>query len=71
MGGSCMQISANTIQKMNNLSEENQKIIVSLVDQLSMTPLDALSKLREQGLKNPMEMDEINAFISETRRQKC
>lgn len=71
MGGKCMQISANTIQKMNNLSEENQQIIVSLVEQLSMTPLDVLSKLREQGLKNPMEMDEINSFISETRRQKC
>ena len=71
MGGNCMQISANTIQKMNSLSEENQKIIVSLVDQLSMTPLDVLSRLREQGLKNPMEMNEINAFISETRRQKC
>lgn len=66
-----MQISANTIEKMNSLSEENQKIIVSLVEQLSMTPLDVLSKLREQGLKNPMEMDEINSFIAETRREKC
>lgn len=66
-----MQISSNTIQKMNNLSEENQKIITTLIDQLSMTPLDVLSKLREQGLKNPMEMDEINTFISETREQKC
>lgn len=71
MGGNCMQISSKTIQKMNNLSEENQKIITTLVDQLSMTPLDVLSKLREQGLKNPMEMDEINTFISETREQKC
>lgn len=66
-----MQISANTIEKMNNLSEENQKIIVSLVEQLSMTPLDVLAKLREQGLKNPMEMDEINSFIAETRRKRC
>lgn len=71
MGGSYMQISANTIQKINNLSEENQQIIVSLVEQLSMTPLDVLSKLREQGLESPMEMDEINSLISETRRQKC
>ena len=71
MGGNCMQISSNTIQKMNSLSEENQKIIISLVDQLSMTPLDVLSRLREQGLKNPMEMDEINSFISETREQRC
>lgn len=60
-----MQISANTIEKMNNLSEENQKIIVSLVEQLSMTPLDALTKLREQGLKNPMEMDEIITTLDE------
>lgn len=66
-----MQISANVIQKMNSLSEENQKIIVSLVDQLSMTPLDVLSRLREQGLKNPMEMDEIDTFIAETREQNC
>lgn len=66
-----MQISANVIQKMNSLSEENQKIIVSLVDQLSMTPLDVLSRLREQGLKNPMEMDEIDTFIAETRGQNC
>lgn len=66
-----MQISSDIIQKMNSLSEENQKIIISLVDQLSMTPLDILSRLREQGLKNPMEMDEINSFISETRKQRC
>lgn len=37
-----MQISANTIEKMNSLSEENQRIVVSLVEQLSMTPLDVL-----------------------------
>lgn len=66
-----MQIPTNIIQKMNNLSEENQKIIVSLVDQLSMTPLDVLSRLREQGLENPMEMNEIDTFIAETREQHC
>ena len=66
-----MQISANTIEKMNNLSEENQKIVISLVDQLSSTPLNVLAKLREQGLKNPMEMDEINSFIEDVRNQKC
>ena len=31
----------------------------------------ALSELREQGLENPMEMDEIITFISEVRRQRC
>ncbi len=66
-----MQVSASTIQKMNSLSDEKQQIVVTLVEQLSMTPLDVLSKLREQGLKKPMEMDEINAFISDVRRQKC
>ena len=66
-----MEISANTIEKMNNLSEENQKIVISLVDQLSSTPLNVLAKLREQGLKNPMEMDEINSFIEDVRNQKC
>ena len=71
MRGDCMKISANTIQKMNSLSEENQGIIISLVEQLAMTPLDVLSKLREQGLKEPMEMDEINALISEAREKKC
>lgn len=69
MRGDCMKISANTIQKMNGLSEENRGIIISLVEQLAMTPLDVLSKLREQGLKEPMEMDEMNAFISETREK--
>ena len=66
-----MRISANTIEKMNNLSEENQKIVISLVDQLSSTPLNVLAKLREEGLKNPMEMDEINSFIEDVRNQKC
>lgn len=66
-----MQISANTIEKINNLSEDKQRIIISLVDQLSITSLDVLEKLRKQGLKNPMEMDEINSFIEETRRHRC
>lgn len=71
MRGSCMQISASTIEKLNNLSEENQELIVSLVEQLSMTPLDVLAKLREQGLKNPMKMDEIDSFIQDVRKEKC
>ena len=71
MGGRCMQISANTIEKMNNLSEENKRIIVSLIDQLSSTPLSVLAKLREQGLTSPMEMDEINSLIEDVRKQKC
>ena len=70
MGGDCMQISSDVVQKMSSLSEENQKIIISLVEQLSMTPLGTLSRLREQGLKNPMEMDEINSFISEIREKE-
>lgn len=65
-----MQISSDVVQKMSSLSEENQKIIISLVEQLSMTPLGTLSRLREQGLKNPMEMDEINSFISEIREKE-
>lgn len=66
-----MEISRNTIEKMNNLSEENKRIIVSLIDQLSSTPLSVLAKLREQGLRNPMEMDEINSLIEDVRKQKC
>ena len=66
-----MEISANTIEKMNNLSEENKRIIVSLIDQLSSTPLSVLAKLREQGLTSPMEMDEINSLIEDVRKQKC
>lgn len=66
-----MEISTNTIEKMNNLSEENKRIIVSLIDQLSSTPLSVLAKLREQGLTNPMEMDEINSLIEDVRKQKC
>lgn len=66
-----MEISTNTIEKMNNLSEENKRIIVSLIDQLSSTPLSVLAKLREQGLTNPMEMDEINSLIEDVRKKKC
>ena len=65
-----MEISTNTIEKMNNLSEENKRIIVSLIDQLSSTPLSVLAKLREQGLTNPMEMDEINSLIEDVRKKK-
>lgn len=32
---------------------------------------NTIEKLRGQGLENPMEMDEINSFIEETRREKC
>lgn len=66
-----MQISPSTIDKINRLSEDKQQIVFSLVEQLSMTPLEVLGKLRTQGLQNPMEMDEINSFIKEAREQKC
>jgi len=66
-----MQISASTIDKINGLPEDKQNIVYTLVEQLSMTPMDALEKLRVQGLQNPMEMDEINEFIEETREGKC
>jgi len=71
MGGNVMQISASTIDKINGLPEDKQNIVYTLVEQLSMTPMDALEKLRVQGLQNPMEMDEINEFIEETREGKC
>ena len=66
-----MAVSISTIEKLNSLSDDKQQLVISLIDQLSMSPVDVLTQLREQGLKNPMEMDEIDAFIAETRKEKC
>lgn len=57
----------NSFRNSREMKEEKPK---GIENRLSMEPLEVLSNLREQGLKNPMEMDDINAFISESRSQR-
>lgn len=45
----------------------NKPILNSEPTQISV--LEALAELREQGLNNPMEIDEINQFIIDCRKR--
>ncbi len=64
-----MVVPQETVNKMANLPSEKLSIIVQLVDQMSMNPLDALRSLREDGLKNPMDDEEIDNFVNSVREE--
>lgn len=66
-----ISISAETIEKIKNLSEDNQKTIVSLVDRLSVTPLEVLERFRNIGIKKPMEISEMQSFVCDIRNRQC
>ena len=65
-----MSIPADTLQKMNNLRDEQMVYVITLVDQLSRTPMDIFDSLCEQGQKNPMSDEEIDQFVSDVRRER-
>ena len=65
-----MNIPAETLEKMNKLQDDQMSFVISLVDQLSCSPMEVFDALCEQGQKNPMTDDEIDNFVSQARREK-
>ena len=64
-----MVVPQETVDKMANLPSDKLSVIVQLVDQMSMDSLDMLRSLREDGLKNPMDDEEIDDFVDSVRKE--
>ena len=71
-----MTATAETINKINSLNDNNFTIIVNLVDYLSATQdhfeegLELFEAARKEGKKNPMTEEEAEAFVEAVRREK-
>ena len=65
-----MTIPADTLEKMQDMTQEKLNIVITLVDQLSKSPEQVLAELRQEGLKNPMSDDEIDDFIKNVRSER-
>ena len=65
-----MNIPAETLEKMNKLQDDQMSFVITLVDQLSRSPMDVFDSLCEQGQKNPMTDEEIDNFVSQVRRER-
>ena len=70
-----MTATAETINKLNTLNENNFTIIVNLVDYLSASQdrfedgINLFEAARKEGKKNPMTEDEAEAFVYSVRRE--
>lgn len=65
-----MSIPQETLEKMNKLQDDQMNFVITLVDQLSRSPMDIFDSLCEQGQKEPMSDDEINHFVSQVRSER-
>lgn len=66
-----------TFDKISALDERNATIVVNLVDYLSAaqskkadTAKNPFQKAREEGIKNPMTEDEVDAFVASVRKER-
>ena len=67
-----MTIPQETLSKMQTLSDDKMEIIINLVDQMKMKPIDIFDALCEDGASNPMTDSEIDNFVSEVKEErKC
>lgn len=67
-----MTIPQETISKMQTLSDDKMAIIINLVDQMTMKPIDIFDALCEDGASNPMTDSEIDNFVSKVKEErKC
>lgn len=64
-----MSVDAETTKKSDYLPDEQMRAIDLVVDPLK-TPSELFDELCEEGLKNPMTDDEIDAFVSDIRRKR-
>ena len=65
-----MSIPQETLEKMNKLQDDQMNFVITLVDQLSRSPMDIFDSLCEQGQKNPMSDDDIDQFVSQVRSER-
>ena len=67
-----MTIPQETISKMQTLSDDKMEIIINLVDQMAMKPIDIFDALCENGAANPMTNDEVDDFVAGVKEErKC
>ena len=65
-----MNIPAETIDKMNALPSEKMAVIIQIVDQLSMSPVEKFRAIRERSAANPMTDCEIDTFVENIRDER-
>ena len=66
-----MTLPAETMTKIQSLSQDRMNIVINLVDQLAAaSPLDIFDALCEDGARNPMSEDEVEEFISDVRADR-
>lgn len=65
-----MAVSAENMQKLSMLSNEDMSIVMGIVDQMVSRPIDVFNRLREEGIKNPMTEDEADDFVDSVRKER-
>lgn len=63
-------VSQEAITKLQQLPEDKCSIVVNLIDQLSVKPIDIFEALCQNGCKNPMTEDEVEDFVSKVREER-
>lgn len=65
-----MVVPQETIRKMETLPSEKMNIIVQIVDQMSMSPLDMFNELRSEGVKKNLSDEEIDSFVESVKLER-
>ena len=65
-----MSVSAETIQKMDHLREDQMRVVTNLIDYFLKTPAEIFDSICEEGLQNPMTDEEVDDFVSAVRKER-
>ena len=65
-----MSVSAETIQKMDYLRDDQMRVVSNLIDYFLKTPVEVFDSICEEGLQNPMADEEIDDFVSGVREER-
>ena len=65
-----MALPVETLDKINQMPSDKISIIIQVVNQLSMDPVEKFRSIRKRSASSPMTDDEVDAFVDAVRKER-
>ena len=65
-----MTVTPNTISKLQSLSPEKYEIVLDIIEQLSMNPLEMFDSMREDAQRGSITEENADEFVLNIRKER-
>lgn len=65
-----MTVTPNTISKLQSLSPEKYEIVLDIIEQLSMNPLEMFDSMREDAQRGSVTEENADEFVLNIRKER-